>query len=237
MRYINRTLAVMSLLLLCSIPGWSQSATFENHPSYGPGPKSSPQSVSRTLSYENFRNIKLLHSAIMNYGGGEGEIDALIDQYAEASAFYFQNKYTEAARLFEKNQAAILEAAKKLARKYNEDANGMLQQCVKMQIKDALKARIKGKRANETAEKFLGQGQAGVSRANDNFVRFKDATTSSARELITAIYYYRIAKDNFFDMIRVLDMSDKDKEDLLAKYKRDMDDNKNKIFVAKEKQN
>lgn len=237
MRSINRTLAVMSLFLLCSIPGWSQSYTYENHPSYGPGPKSSPQSVARTLSYENFRNIKLLHTAIMNYGGGEGEIDALVDQYAEASAFYFQNKYTDAARMFEKNQAAILEAAKKLARKYNEDTNALLLQSVKMQVKDTLKLRMKGKKPNEASDKFLSQGRAGTSKANDNFDRYKDATTASARELITAIYYYRIAKDNLFDMIRVLDMNDKDKEDLLAKYKRDMDDNKNKVYTAKEKQN
>ncbi len=80
-----------------------------------------PKKLSQRLSYENFRNIKLLQIAILNYGGGKEDIDKLVDQYAEASALYFQDRMEEAADMFTQNQKQILALAKSISEKFKND--------------------------------------------------------------------------------------------------------------------
>lgn len=253
---------------------YAQSYKFDYHPSFGPAPLGGdPQSIAKQLSYENFRSIKLLNTAIMNFGGGEAEIDKLVDQYAEASALYFQNKMLESAKAFRENQAAIMTTAKQLSQKFNQDANALLKDSINMNVRAKLKYKMKSNEAGRfTSDKYLEQGQAGVMKANDYYERYKDAKAVSAMDLINAIYYYRGAKDNMFNMMRViaelqsksqaeaevnemiskkqLQRSQKDetikekagqkKKDLetkyLEKYARDMADNKNQVYVSKEKE-
>jgi hypothetical protein len=185
---------------------YAQTYKYDYHPAYGPAPMGgSPQSIAKQLSYENFRSIKLLNTAVLNFGGGEGEVDKLIDQYAEASALYFQNKTFESAKAFKENQAAIMTTTKQLAQKYNQDAAAILKDCINMSIRAKLKNQIKGNSEGRFhMDKFLEQGQAGVLKANDYYERYKDAKAVSAMDLITAIYYYRGAKEHLFQMIRVV---------------------------------
>lgn len=214
-----------------------QTYNVENNPSYGPGPKNKPRPVAKRLSYENFRNIRLLHTALMNYGGKDVQIDNLVDQYAEASALYFQNKIKESAELFRKNEQAILKAAQEIAAKYNKDSVALLHKGTKMKIKGDLKMKVAGKKENEYTDKYLNRARASVQRANDFYVRYKDASNGGAYGLIRSIYYYRNAKSNIFQMFKVMDMSEEEKESLMANYKKDIVDSKNTVYKTKQKEN
>ena len=193
-----------------------------------------PVSLIKRLSYENFKNIKLLTSAIYNYGGGESEVEALVEQYAEASALYFQNKVEESANKFTENEKAIQDTAEKLATKYKEDATKLLMGGIKLKVKDQIKRSLKGEKENKVVSQFVDNGSAVLKHADDLFVRAK--YTSS-------IYYYRRVKENIFNMYEAMEFDkdkDKDKkikEDMLAPYKKDIEDNKNKIYKSKEKEN
>lgn len=200
-------LLIMSCAVLMGASSlFAQNINFDYNPSYGPAPQvGPPQSLAKRLSYENFRSLKLLNTAIMNFGGGTADIDKLIDQYAEASALYFQNKMPESANAFKANEAAILAVAKQLAQKYQQDSSALLKDSMNMSIRAKLKQQIKGGAERlGWSDKFLEQAQAGVLKANDYYDRFKDAKSVSSMELITAIYYYRGAKDSMFQMMRVL---------------------------------
>ncbi len=202
----NGRLLIMSLIVAALVsPAFAQSEKSDYNPAYGPAPLgSNPQSIARQLSYDNFRSIRWLNAAIMNYGGGDAEIDKLIDLYAEASALYFQNKMMDSAKAFRENQAAIMQSAKQLADKYRQDTSALLKDMIELSIRSKLKMRMRGDQGMDSVDKFLGQAQAGVLKANDFHDRFKDAKYASAQELVTGIYLYRGAKENMFRMMTVL---------------------------------
>jgi hypothetical protein len=270
----NGMLLIMSCVISILIStAYAQSYKFDYNPSYGPAPMGgNPKSIAQQLSYENFRSIKLLNTAVMNYGGGDAEIDKLIDQYAEASALYFQSKMLESAKAFKENQAAIMTTAKQLSQKYSQDTNSLLKDSINMNVRAKLKLKLKSSEGRSVTDKLLDQGQAGVMKANDYYERFKDAKSASAMDLINSIYYYRSAKDSMFQMMKIiadyqskhqaeaevvemiakkqLQRSKKEetiqakaeqkRKDLeakyLDKYARDMVDNKNLVYVSKEKE-
>jgi hypothetical protein len=183
----------------------AQSYKFDYHPAYGPAPMGGePKSIAKLLSYENFRSIKLLNAAILNFGGGDAVIDKLIDQYAEASALYFQNKIMESAKAFKENQAAILAVAKQLAQKYSQDSAMLLKESINLNVRSKMKMQMKGIAGPFSSDKYLEQAQAGILKADEYYERYKDAKSVSAMDLITAIYYYRGAKESMFQMMRVL---------------------------------
>jgi hypothetical protein len=229
---------MLFVILLCVSFISSASAQlykYDYSPLYGPLPPN-PLSVTKRLSYENYRSIKLLHAAIMNFGGGEAEVNKLVDQYAEASALYFQNRITESAESFKKNQIEILNTTKRLALKYKEDTAALLTDSIKLNIKNRFSKSFKMIRERDTSyEKYLDNAHWGVAKANDYYDRFKDAKAVSSLDLITSIYYFRAAKDNIFNVIKVQDMDKAQKEELLAKYKKEMEDNKNKVYESREK--
>ncbi len=108
---------------------------------------------------------------------------------------------------------------------------------LKMNIKQSLKRGLRGEKRSHSADRFLGNAKFGVQKANDYFDRYINATSASPRGLVRAIYYYRRSKDNIFSMITVLDIDETTKKDLLEKYKRDRDDNKNRIHDSRQKGN
>ncbi len=203
---------------------------------YGPPKKYKPIPLVKRLSYENFRHIKLLTAAIINFGGGEAEIDKLIDNYAEASALYFQNKYEESAEKFLANEKEIFAMSQKLARQYFETSDRLLKESIKLNIKTDLKSSLKGDKTDVHARKFLNNARFAMQRGNDIYVRFKNAKLASPRELISAIYYYRRAKENMLNM-HELQLDDENKKKFKDKYKKDIMDNQNKVYKSKEKQN
>jgi len=227
--------AVMFVLSLS--PSLSaQTYSYDYSPLYGPLPLN-PLSVARRLSYENFRSIKLLHAAIMNFGGGEAEVNKLVDQYAEASALYFQNRIKESAEAFTRNQIEILNTAKRLALKYKEDTAALLTDSIKLNFKNKFKKNFQEIRQGEaSADKYLENAQWSVSRANDFYDRFKDAKAAPSLGLINAVYYFRATKENLFNMVKVLNMDKAQKDEYLAKYKKDLVDNNNKVYESKEKE-
>jgi hypothetical protein len=214
----------------------AQTTSYDYNPLYGP-PSFDPLSVARRLSYENFRSIKLLHAAIMNFGGGEAEVNKLVDQYAEASAMYFQNMIKESAEAFTKNQKEILAAAQRLARKYKEDTDSLLTESIKLNFKNKFDKSFQNIRLEDaSAEKYLQNAQWSVAKATDYFDRFKDARTSSAIGLINAIYYFRAAKEEIFKAIKVMNMDQARKDEFLAKYKKDIVDDNNKVYESRVKE-
>ncbi|MBN2403268.1 MAG: hypothetical protein JXN64_12830 [Spirochaetes bacterium] len=172
------------------------------------------------LSYDNFKRIKLLHSAIMNYGGGKEEFDRVVDTYAEASALYFQNKTIESANLFTKNKKDIDEIAARIAKVYKNDTDKLHTNIIKMHVKYNVKMSIKGERVNPQSETALRGASGGVQLANDYLDRSR---------YVEAITYFRRAKENCFLVYKVLEVP------LPEEFNKDIVDNKNQIYVSKEK--
>ena len=224
-----------AVLFTVAFSGYARSQSGSSY-LYGPPKKYKPVPLVKRLSYENFKHIKLMTTAIINFGGGEAEIDKLIDNYAEASALYFQNKYEESAESFLVNEKKIFSTAKTLARKYYQTSDKLLKESIKLNIKKDLKSALKGDKSNSMARKYLNNARFAVQRGNDIWVRFKDARLASPRELITAIYYFRRAKENMIAM-HSLQLDEESKKKFLEKYKKDVDDNKNKVYKSKVKQN
>jgi len=225
----------------------------------GLNPQYNPASVVKRLSYENFRNIKLLRTAILNFGGGEAEMQKLIDQYADASALYFQDKVVEAAAKFTENERAIFITAKNIAAQYKKESDDFLKNGIKRNIQLNLESEIEGKGRNAVMDKYLDSAKFSLRAANaifDDFQNVNSNRAGSANRLVTSIYYYRMAKENLFlmylahtdtlelDKDRKKDREIKDalmdrliKEDFKADYQKHMQDNKNKIFTSMEKRN
>lgn len=224
-----RLIIVTILTILFVTAGFSQNKKY--NALYRPLP------LAKRLSYENFKNIKLLQSAILNYGGGESEIEKLIDQYAEASALYFQSKFEQSASKFSENKREILEAAKNLAKKYRTDSEKLLIDSIKLNIKTSLKDSLKGEKKNRTAENLLRNAQYGVQKANDFYDRYINSTNAPPYELVKAIYYYREAKKHIFMMYESLKIDEDQKKNFFENHKRDIDDNSNRIHRSMEKKN
>jgi hypothetical protein len=179
-----------------------------------------PDDVVKQLSYDNFKRIKLLHSAIMNYGGGKEEFDRVVDTYAEASALYFQNKIVESANLFTKNKKDIDDIAQRIAKIYKNDTDKLHNNMIKMHVKYKVKMSIKGERVSPQAEVVLAAAAGGVQMANDYLDRSK---------YVEAISFFRRAKDSCFTVYKVLEVP------LPEEFKKDVVDNKNQVYISKEK--
>jgi len=217
----------------------------------------SPASVVKRLSYENFKNIKLLRTAILNYGGGEQEVQKLVEQYADATALYFQDRTDDAASKFSENEKEIFRLAKKLSELYHKDTSAFLNKAIKRNVQINLENEINCQGRNPVIDKYLDQAKAALKKASTIYEDYKyssDKTQGSAIRLITAIYYYRTAKQNLFMMYQAYVDSltlDKDKkrdrelkdemldkllrEDFRGDYKKDQQDSKNKAFISVEK--
>ena len=193
--------SIIAIIFCCTvfIPLQAQQSPDYN-PLYGPPPQYQSLPLVKRLSYENFRNLKLLQAGLENYGGGESEIQKLVDQYADASALYFQNKVTDAAIMFLKNEAQILESAKKLSTTYKKDSEQLLNGALKVAIKKSLKESFQGGKDDPLSNKFIQNAQFAVQKGNDYYDRYVNAKQAAPRELITAIYYYRRGKENIFQM-------------------------------------
>ena len=241
------TISFFSLLNL----GYSQTEEKKYNQQYN------PVSLIKRLSYENFKNIKLLRAAIINYGGGEAELQKLIDQYAEATALYFEDKVEISAEKFTENERDIFRIAKKIAADYSKDSAQFLNKGIKRNVQISIQQELDGKKRDAVMEKYLDNAKFAQKKANSILEDYKystDKNTGSAQKLVTSIYYFRLAKQNLFQMYQVyvepmqLDpdrKKDKEmkeqlldkiiKEDYKADYKKDIQDNKNKIYTSMEK--
>jgi len=179
-----------------------------------------PEDVVKQLSYDNFKRIKLLHTAIMNYGGGKEEFDKIVDAYAEASALYFQNKVIESANLFTKNKKDIDDIGARIAKIYKADTEKLHTNVIKMQVKYKVKMSLKGEQVSSHSDVALSAASHGLQMATDYFDRSK---------YVEAITYFRRAKDSSFQVYKVLEVP------LPEEYNKDVVDNKNQIYVSKEK--
>ncbi len=250
-------LNMFCLALICFV-NFSQSTMAGDKESVKFNDSYAPASVVKRLSYENFRNIRLLRTAILNYGGGEAEVQKLVDQYAEASALYFQDKVLESAEKYMENERDIFKVAQKIAKSYHDDTVAFLKKGIKRNIKITLEREVGGKHADEVMNKYLNNARYATKRANSIYDDFKYVNSNKsgppAYKLITAIYYYRLSKQNLFQMYNAygetLEM-DKDKkknekmvkdkvskmleEDYKPDYKKDLKDNENQVYVSKEK--
>jgi hypothetical protein len=246
----------LALLLVINIfglfsAGYSQTQGNSYNQQYN------PVSLIKRLSYENFKNIKLLRSAIMNYGGGEAEVQKLVDQYAEATALYFEDKVEESASKFSENERDIFKTAKKLAADYSKDSSKFLNKGIKRNVQIAIQSEVEGKQRDAVMDKYLDNAKSAHKRANsilDDYKYTNETNSSSAQRLVSSIFYFRLAKENLFLMYRAYiepmkldadkkkDREMKDqffdkmiKEDYKDDYKKDLQDNKNKVYTSMEK--
>lgn len=231
---------VLVLLFFSVITAFAQNAN------------SDPKEVIRRLSYENYKNIRLMHSAIINYGGGEEEFDSLIKTYSEASSLYFQKKYEESAKKFEENEKQIREVANTLAEKYKEETESWQKEIFEEDLKNRITDSMKGKPENEVATKYINQSTESIIRANDYFDRVRP---------IQAISMFRISRDRMLTylLIRAEDLpdekieeckkdprtydnciktaKDEQKEEVRKQYEKIIKDNENQVYISKEKEN
>ena len=203
------------LFVISTLYGQFETQKKEFNPLY------KPISVVKRLSYDNFKKIKLLHTAIMNYGGGKEVFDRIVDAYAEASALYFQKKITESANLFTKNGKDIDEVAEKIVKIYKEETDKLHTEIIKMNVKYSIKMSLAGEKPNPTATKAVSGASFGVQKANDYFVRARP---------INAIYFYRRAKAKCFQLYKILEVP------LPEKFNKDIVDIKNQVYHSKQKQ-
>lgn len=248
-------LAIFSVLLLFpqsnNINAQSNEAGFN--------PQYNPVSLVKRLSYENFRNIKLLRTAILNFGGGDAEMQKLIDQYADASALYFQDRINDAAGKFTENEREIFRTSYKIAKQYRKESDEFLKKGIKRNIQINLESEVGGENRNAVMDKYLENAKFSLKKANsilDDFKYVNDNNAGSANLIISSIYYYRLSKENLFlmykghveslelDKDRKKDREMKDalfdsmlKEDFREGYQKDFQDNKNKVFTSMEKTN
>ncbi len=228
--------SIRILFIIITVVSQAGAQSILYNPLYGPPRKYMPVSLVKRLSYENFKHIKQLTTAIMNFGGGESEVDRLVDQYAEASALFFQNKYDESADTFLKNEKEILKTAKKLMKKYHDDSDRLLKESIKLNIRENLKKALKGEEENSATIRYLNSAKFAIQKANDIYDRYKNAQIGSPKEIITAIYYYRRAKENMF-YIHEVQLDEANKKKFFEKYKKDLYDNNNKVYKSRVKQN
>ncbi len=180
-----------------------------------------PIPLIKRLSYDNFKRIRMLHSAIMNYGGGEQEFDRLVDTYAEASALYFQNRIIDSANMFSRNEKDINKVSQKIAEIFKNDTDKLHTDIIKMGVKYNIRMSLEEKKPTPVAEKLLSRASFGLQKANDLFVRSRH---------IKAIFFFRRAKDHCFQMYNLLEIP------LPEKFKKDQIDNQNKVYQSKKKQ-
>lgn len=247
---------ILALFLVINIlglfnSGYSQSEEKKYNQQYN------PVTLVKRLSYENFKNIKMLRNAIMNYGGGEAEVQKLVDQYAEATALYFEEKIEESASKFSENEREIFKVAKRLATEYDKECQIFLNNAIKKNITIALKQEVEGKHRDVVMDKYLDNAKAAQKRASSILNDYKytsDKNSTSAQRLVSSIFYYRLVKKNLFMMyVAYVDpmkldtdgKKDKEKkeqlvekmirEDYKGDYKKDLQDNENKLFKSMEK--
>jgi hypothetical protein len=207
-----------------------------------------PKALVRRLSYDNFKKIRMMTAAIMNFGGGEQEFNRLIDKYAEASALYFSKEYEKSAEVFADNQKEINKTAMSLANRYKQDTIKLQKQIITLDVKRKIKASLEGKKYNPTLEKLVREASEAVAAANDLYIRSRP---------VHAIFYYRRAKEKIFlyyeivkdtafaeeqqtEKVSKKKIPEKDKKSqkykkLLDSYERDQIDNQNKVYIAQEK--
>ncbi len=216
------------LLITSCLPLFAQdkqNSSEKINPLYDPIP------VVLRLSYDNFKNIKLLYTAIINYGGGPSEFDRLVDGYSEASALYFSHEYRKAADAFTKNEKDIREVAIKLSAKYKEDTAGLNKAIISHNVKLRVRQSVEGKKATDamlTAEKLIGQSSEALAKGNDLDVRVRP---------VQAIQLYRRSKDQSIQYYKVLGVKEVDGQKIDDRFEREKADNMNKVYVAKEKKN
>jgi hypothetical protein len=231
--------------------GYSQNETKNEDNKYY---QVNPTSLIKRLTYENLRNIRLLKTAIINFGGGETEVQKLIDQYADATTLYFSDKIEEAAEKFAENEREIFNVAKKLATDYSADSSQFLNKSIKRNIDIIWQKDSENKQhRNAVMAKCLDNAKSLQKQANtilNDYKNVGDKNTPSARRLITSISYFRLSKENLFimyeayisnmelDRDRAKDREMKEQlfdkminEDYKADYKKDMQDNKNQVYT------
>jgi hypothetical protein len=213
--------------LLSGIPLFSQSAAVDGKAN----PIFDSIAVVQRLSYDNFKNIKLLMTAIINFGGGEAEFNKLVDGYAEASSFYFSREYDKAAQAFAKNEKDIKEVATRLAEKYKKDATDLNKEIIKKNVTIRVKQSVADKKPTDgmlSAELILKHSSESISKANDELDRAHP---------VQAIALYRRSKDNSITFYEAMGIKESDGQKLNERFARDKADNKNKLYIAKEKKN
>lgn len=224
-----RNLSILFFSILISLP--LQAQYLEPSGSYN------SKAVVRRLSYENFKNIRLLTTAIRNFGGGQAQFDKLVNEYSEASSLYFSNEFDKSAKAFKQNEKNIRRAALAIAKKYKQDTDRLHKNLVSFNVKKNIALQLARKPIFAPATKLLNQASSSRMKAHDYYARSLPikAIDSFRRAKSDIFYYYRVTRD------RAKQDGNKAEESkinsLLNAHKKDMIDNKNQIYTGKEKKN
>lgn len=189
---------------------------------FTPSGGANPHSVVKKLTIDNFRAIKELYYAIMNFGGGETEFSRLVSGYAAATSKYFAKEYDASAAAFKENEKDITETGMTIAGKYKESSSKMHRDIIEIHTKYVIKLSLNDKKADPALEKLLNEASESIAKANDFYIRKKP---------VKAIELYRRAKERIFVYYDAI------KQPLPEEYEKDKKDNSHELYVSKEKQN
>lgn len=242
---------VLALALILGFQGFAQQQGEQKEAKKTFNELYQPLPVILRLSYENFRNIKLLNSAVVNFGGGEEEFDKLVDEYAEASSLYFRNEYVLSANKFTENEKNINRLADSIARKYKVSTEDLAQKTIKMKVRASFRLSMSGRKidTHPAADEAIKDGGYSLNKANDLLARTRP---------VESIYFYRRAKEKSFYVYKVLaDQFEERKKEALYRgkksdadffereskkyglpdeYRKDVVDNMNRIYESGERQ-
>lgn len=208
----------MPVLLLAAVFLISGTLLAQFKPSGG----SNPHSVVKKLSIDNFRAIKNLYFAIMNFGGGEAEFNRLVSGYASATSKYFAKEYDDSAAAFKLNDKDIIETGMAIAAKYKDSTSKMHTEIIEIHTKYTIKLSLDGKKADPALEKLLNEASESLAKANDFYIRKKP---------VKSIELYRRSKE------KILLYYDAIKQPIPQEYEKDRKDNAHELYVSKEKEN
>jgi hypothetical protein len=224
-----RNLSILIFSILICLP--LQAQYMEPSGSYN------SKAVVRRLSYENFKNIRLLTTAIMNFGGKKTQFDKLVDEYSNASSLYFSNEFEKSAKAFKENERNIRRTALSIAKKYKQDTDRLHRALVKFNVKKNIALQLAKKPIYAPTTKLLNQASSSRMKAHDLYARSLPvkAIDSFRRAKEDIFYYYRVMRD------RAKADENKKEEDklnaLLKAHKKDLVDNKNQEYKGREKKN
>jgi hypothetical protein len=205
-------------VLLLSVMAFSNVTYSQYTPSGG----YETNDIIKRLSMENFRNIRLLMTAIINYGGGENEFSNLVNGYSEATSQYFAKEYDNSVATYTKNEKDISDTAMSLAKKYKERTAMIHKKMIDDNVRGNLKKSLAGKGANPSLEKIVGEASESYRKANELYSR---------KRPVQALALYRRAKEKCIYYYEVQSIK------LPEEYDRDKQDAQNQIYKAKEKMN
>lgn len=193
------------------------------------------QDVNARLIKQNLDQIYFLNVIVTNFpdNGWKADHDKIYEEYKRAIELYYKRNVIFARVWFEKNQNSISELMKKMAAKYKEDTQAIMDECHKRVIELHMNPAT---RSDLHKNKELLNNQDRIMIA---YGQMDDAENSYVtKQYEQALYHYRVAKTYGIKIMETSAYTDEAEKkeggltvkEVKEKYKFHKADNKNRIY-------